>query len=223
VDRFFALTGRTPAARALVNLSNGEPLLIESSFGAGRVVLFTIPLDQRWSSLPLTNLYLPLVQSALRYVAGSDPQQYNPAPGASWSMTVATTRPVSGRAVVFRPDGSRDTAEVADLGGRSEVRYSNTRLAGVYTVRMGPRGGEQSARFAVAPSPLESDLTPLTSAQWRELSDQLGFERLPDAAAPAASVAAALSGSEWWLMLLLAAVLLMLVELAVTAHWSRRR
>ena len=38
VERFIPVTGRTPAAHVLLSLGSGDPLLIASPFGAGRVV-----------------------------------------------------------------------------------------------------------------------------------------------------------------------------------------
>jgi VWA domain-containing protein/aerotolerance regulator-like protein len=55
-------------ASVLARFENGNPALIESSHGSGRVLLFTSTLDASWNDLPLTPIYLPLVRQMTRYL-----------------------------------------------------------------------------------------------------------------------------------------------------------
>ena len=74
--------GRLPAARVygyqraepregasvLASFEDGSPALIESGAGAGRVLMYTSTLGMAWSDLPLSPVYLPLVQQMVRYL-----------------------------------------------------------------------------------------------------------------------------------------------------------
>ena len=60
----------SPAGPALVTLANGDPLVIEKRFGAGRLLLVNTAADRDWSDLPLKTAYLPLVQSLVHYLQG---------------------------------------------------------------------------------------------------------------------------------------------------------
>ncbi|MFL6256156.1 MAG: VWA domain-containing protein, partial [Pyrinomonadaceae bacterium] len=74
--------GRMPAARVygyqraspregasvLASFEDGSPALVESGAGAGRVLMYTSTLGMAWSDLPLTPVYLPLVQQMVRYL-----------------------------------------------------------------------------------------------------------------------------------------------------------
>jgi hypothetical protein len=74
--------GRLPAARVygyqraepragasvLASFEDGSPALVESSAGAGRVLMYTSTLGMAWSDLPLSPAYLPLVQQMVRYL-----------------------------------------------------------------------------------------------------------------------------------------------------------
>src|ERR1041384_7885196 len=65
----------------LAEYGSGDPFLIEGKSGRGRVLLVTTPLDADWSTLPLTNFYLPFVQSAVRYLAAGAVPDRNLRPG----------------------------------------------------------------------------------------------------------------------------------------------
>jgi hypothetical protein len=223
VSRFIATTARTPEARILAGYSSGDAFMLEAPFGRGRVVLITSSLQPQWSTLPLTPLYLPLLQSTLRYASGAQSRERNLAAGdeivARFEPQVAATR-----GTVFRPDGSTDRCEIISAEGRSEARYADTALAGVYTIRAGGRGADASVKFALAPPPYEADLTPLDEAAWTRLQDELGFARMEPTER---SLAARLigtrrggGGERYWLLALGGVLALFVIELALTRAWS---
>jgi hypothetical protein len=225
VTRFIATTARTPEARILASFTSGDAFLLETPFGRGRVVLVTSSLGGTWSTLPLTPIYLPLLQSTLRYAAGADVRDRNFAAGteiiARFEPQVTATR-----GTVIRPDGSADRVEIDSAEGRSEARYGATDLAGVYTIRAGPRGAEPSVRFALAPPAGEADLTPLDEAGWARLQEQLGFTRMEPADRPLAArlvgarATAVAQGDRYWLLALGGVLALFVIELALARAWS---
>jgi hypothetical protein len=74
--------GRLPAARVygyqraepragasvLASFEDGSPALVEAGAGAGRVLMYNSTLGMAWSDLPLSPVYLPLVQQMVRYL-----------------------------------------------------------------------------------------------------------------------------------------------------------
>jgi hypothetical protein len=220
VTTAFATTGRTPTARALASMSSGDPLLLESGFGRGRVVLLTCGLDARWSSLPLTNVYLPLVQNAVRYLAGGAAPAVNVTAGQSLVARFDLPAEDLVRLAVQRPDGSSAWADVTLLEDRAEARYADTAVPGVYTIKLPPPPSNAAAPFAVAPSSEESDLTPLDESRWTDLSKELGFTRVTDVRALAVRLAASRTNSELWLSLLAGVLGLIVVELGLTRAWQ---
>jgi hypothetical protein len=76
-------------------------------------------------------------------------------------------------------------------------------------------------QFVVRTPPAESDLTPLTAAQWDDLSRELGFERIEPGRQPvAAAVSAARGGHDLWLTAVLAVIALGVAELFVVRRWT---
>lgn len=222
VSRFIATTARTPDARILASFGSGDAFMLEAPFGRGRVVLVTSSLRPEWSTLPLTPLYLPLLQSTLRYVAGADVRDRNVSTG---SEIVARFEPAVDalRGTVVRPDRSVDRCELISGEGRTEARYAATDLAGVYTIRAGTRAADPSVKFALAPPAAESDLAPLDESAWRRLQEQLGFTRLGPSdrslAARLVGTRAGGRGDRYWLIALAGVLGLFVVELALTRAW----
>lgn len=219
VERFIPTTGRTPAAHALASFTSGDAFLLEQTYGRGRVLLVTSSLGSAWTTLPMTNLYLPLVQSATRYLAASSIEDRNISAGQE--LTAFFDPPVTGsRGTVIRPDGTRDACDVATIDNRSEARYGRTDLPGLYTIRAGARGQERSATFSVAPPTSESDLTPLSDAQWKDLATRYGFTRVEpgDAALAGRSNDDRAEQGEFWIWALAGVVTLLVAELALSSR-----
>ncbi len=54
-----------------MRLANESPLLIESTFGQGRVLLFTSSIDRDWNNFPIQPMFLPWVQRWVKYMSHS--------------------------------------------------------------------------------------------------------------------------------------------------------
>ena len=224
VERFFPVTGRTPATHVLAALGSGDAFVLEQPFGRGRVVMVTCSLGSQWSTLPLSSLYLPLVQSTVQYLAGGRTPTLNFTAG---DEVVATIAPVEGgsRGVVLRPDGSRDACEVSTPSeGRSELRYARTNLPGIYTMRVRTRSAgsaERSVTFSVAADPAESNLAPMAEGEWQALAAQLSFSRLEAReGALGPELDSGRESGEYWMILIACVLGLFVLEMGLTRYWA---
>lgn len=59
-------------AMTIAALDDGSPILVEGSAGRGKVLLLNTSLDTAWNDLPLTPMFLPLVQQMLEYLGGRE-------------------------------------------------------------------------------------------------------------------------------------------------------
>lgn len=222
IARYFPAT-RRPDAKRLAEFGSGDAFAIAGESGRGRVLLVTVPLDADWSTLPLSNFYLPFVQSAVRYIASGAIPERNLDPGEALVADVGA--PVEGRtATLHRPDGSQTDLPILRFGGRGEVRYADTRRPGVY--RLVLRGGglpEQTMHFVVPTPRAESDLTPLSEERWRELERTLGIRRLDLQERPITeALAGPRGGRELWAVVLGMVVLLAVCELFIARAVARQ-
>ena len=148
--------------QVLARFTNGAAALVEASFGAGRLLLYTSSLDRDWNDLPIHPGYLPLWQQAVRHLARKH------APGELSDHLVGTSvvLPTGDlkKLEVRGPDGISTAFEGDRLAGRSSVRFGHTDRPGVYRViGTDPTGGTRDRdelAFVVNVDPHGSDLSP---------------------------------------------------------------
>jgi len=99
----------------VAQLDQGLPLIVERSYGQGRVMLWTVPPHPSWTNLPLRRTFLPLVSRMTSYLAGGGARAAQHAVGqrlvllrGGWDLD----QPVR----VRRPDGTRVRAAVKVIG-----------------------------------------------------------------------------------------------------------
>ncbi len=220
IDRWFNVSARSPASHLLASYSNGAPFLIESTFGRGHVVLMTCPIGAAAGEITRSETYLPLMQSIVRYLGGAEPAQQSVEAGEEIVVTLDAPT-TARRATITLPDGARDSAAIISAGQRGEIRFTNTAQPGVYVINVKDPNGEQTLRYVVRPPRDESDLTPMQTAQWKGLIDDLSLDPIdPSAPTLQAQLAQARTGHEIWLPLLGAVLALSVTELAAARFWS---
>lgn len=211
-------TRTTPSSdgRVLASYADGAPAIIERSLGRGRVLLLTTAVDQEWTSLPLSNSYLPLMQSAVRYVSGGSVQDRNLQVGEDIVATVDDP----GGTTVLTPNGTRVPVTPTRIGERYEIHYGPVSEPGVYKVQ--PKSPtDKPVNFVVHPPAGESDLTPLRQDQWEKLADKTGLKILEGRREAAATVVSAQrEASELWPLFIGLVMLVGLVEMTVARRWS---
>ena len=218
IGRYFPADVRGRDAQVLAQYASGRPFLVEASAGRGRVLVMTTALDADWSTLPLSNFYLPFVQSAARYLSAGPVTERNLTPGSPLIAQFGPGADVRD-ARVRLPSGESRPLPVT----RGEVRYSRTAQPGVYSIFVNGTMPDWMKRvdFVIRTPSVESDLTPLSQAQWQEITRTLGFEPIdPTRESVVAAVSGARSGHELWLSLVGAVIVLGILEMAIVRRWS---
>ena len=142
----------------LIWLQSGEPLLIETEVGNGRMLIYTSSLDRIWNDLPREPAFVPLVAGVADYLLG----------GAGFSNEAALGSTLALQAMgmsggqIYDPDGE----SVLGLGGAgTDVLLERI---GFYELV----GGGRSELVAVNFDVRESDLAPAsaqTLQRWQAL------------------------------------------------------
>ena len=227
IGRYFPARPRQPDARSLAEYVSGWPFLVEPPRQAGerrgRVILMTTPLDADWATLPLSNFYLPFVQSLVRYLSGGTVLDRNLAPGEPIGATFDD--PAVNRTVTLhRPgDDAPVPLELLRYGAQAEVRYADTQRPGEYRLTVTDEGQPpRTLHFVVATPRDESDLAQLDEAGWTGLEQSLGVERVETTDQPiSAAMSSSRDGRELWSVLLCAVLVLGVLELAMARAYSR--
>jgi hypothetical protein len=227
IGRYFPARPRAPDGRRLSSYVSGWPFLVEAPTGRGRVLLMTTPLDADWSTLPLSNFYLPFVQSAVRYLAGGTLPDRNLLPGQPIRVTFEDGEHVAGapaRSVTLTRPGSDEAIalEVRQLGRQSEVRYADTDRPGEYRLLIKEAAGQRTLHFVVRAPSDESDLTQLAADRWDSLEDALAARRIETTQRPVESVLQSASGvRELWSTAIGAVLALAVVEMLLARAATR--
>jgi hypothetical protein len=225
VDRYFRVGPGLPGAVPLAHYVSGDPFLIESSAGKGRVLLLTTSLGADWTSLPLSSFYLPFLQSTVRYLAETSAVHLNLNLRPSETIEVPIDESsVSHAVTVITPDGEQRPAEIVRAGEQATARFADTDLPGVYLVRETDPARPRSYAFVVRPATADADPSPLTSQDWESLTRNIGFERLDPAERPLDTIPNATSGKrELWRWGLAAMLFLALAEIAIGKRIATKR
>jgi hypothetical protein len=207
--------------RTVLSLENGSPVLLEQSFGGGRILVQSIAFDRSDNNLPALQCYVPILLESLDLLAHQRRPRRNLNLGEPFRE--ASGAPSEGDAVawIHSPDGKR--RRVQARGG--ELLFASTDMPGLY--RVGAEG-EPDRWFYVRREQAESDLAPW-STETRETLAKGGLELPGHAGAEVPSTAprAPVSGigtavSLTWVCFGLA-VLLGCAEAWVACALSKRR
>lgn len=159
---------------ALISLANGDPLVLEQSVGAGKVILIATTADRDWTDLPLKTAFLPLLHSFAQHLAGGKRGHLDTGIAVGDSKELFLPPSLVGKSIrVTKP--TKQAVEVPIIGEKSRAMATveDHDVAGVYRVSL-PAGTEKDfgvpQLYAVNPPFLESRLEEIGT---RELQTKL--------------------------------------------------
>ena len=182
--------------RVLIELSDGQPLLLERRQGAGRLVLLTTQLDGAWSDLAVQPVFVNFMAEVAGYLSGE--QRLETQQIAGNSLILRQSGGVSGQ--VIDPAG-REILDLADTRRAADIRLNQTGFYQVYTL------GNDSL-VAVNPDLRESDLASMSLGARTDWENLLASPDAAELLEPSSAVEAAPLALWKGLLILLAAVLL---------------
>ncbi len=210
---YFALKMKlNPSHQSIIEFSTGDPFLVESNFGSGRMMVFASALDPNWSDLYLKGLFVPLMNRAVMYLSGN-------ANAANQSNLVdqPLSAEISGvmNATDLRietPDG-KSVQVIPQLGdGTFKISFKETRQPGIYTLY-----GEDRllARWPVNPDPAESNLATVDRGQLGQMIGEKTFVMVQNQEAIFSAIQNSRYGQELWRYFVAAALLVLVIEMLI--------
>jgi hypothetical protein len=208
-----------PTDRVIARYDDGAVAALEKKVGAGRVIVWTSPLDDTFTDIAVKPVFLPLVHQLARYVA-----HYEPA--TSW-YTVGQVLDLTARAksrsdrIVVTPSGERQNRISAGEGAEGLLELDEQ---GIYEVRSAVASGGRPEAIAVNLDPAESDLTALDPNEL--VATVTGHASQAQAQSAAEPQEMTREESErrqglWW-YLLLTGLALLAAETMIANHLSRK-
>ncbi|MGI8603666.1 MAG: BatA domain-containing protein [Verrucomicrobiales bacterium] len=216
--QFDAFSGKDVSV--LLQVQQGDPVVVERKLERGRVLVQGIPLGISWSTLPLCQAYVALLHEWLWYLAQPSLPKRNLTAGEPILERIES-RGVT--ADLVRPDQVTVELppEARSLG--TQFIYAGTRLPGKYTMNLKAKDSSARADFYVQRNPQESDLKGLSEQDLQQIGAmkefQIGAEMETLAAAAKAEIPKhPIEGS-----LLIALACALLGEVLLAGWVTRRR
>ena len=203
--RFYAYRALDRAdLRALARFDDGGPALVEKRTGSGRVLLWTSTLDLGWTDFPVKPVFLPFLQSTVKYLS-----DFAERPA---SATVGQVVPVPAPRTPARPRARGETVAIAPSGTHVSLAAEDGALElaeqGFYDVRMQGAPADSAVTIASNVDPGEADLTPIDPRELiAAMTGRVGDAQAADGPRPTAE-AQAEAQRIWWYLLVAAGLLL---------------
>ena len=221
----FVPLAANPDVPILLRSGSGEALAIESFVGKGRVFTQSLPLSVRWSNLPLTQAFVPMVHEWLWYLIQPTAISRNLLPGEPLQIAIPSNDHVR-EIQIDRPGGPPLTITPPDHGDRAIVRNRDTIVPGPYNVTVRIEGKDDDLQpYQVIRSADESNLTPLPSVFLAQLGQNPNFRANPTKplGMPTAGSTKQAQGEPVWATLLMLVVIALLIEVSLARWMAARR
>ena len=153
---------RGSPARVALAFASGDPAVIEAPREQGRVLLVATSADTSWTSWPLHQSYVPVMEQIVLTAATGRSTERNFTVGQSLSQAFVPT--AAGAPVeLTTPAGKQVTLSIEPDSDVSRLTFDQALRSGVYQARIGPPEN-RTLDFAVNVPPAESDPARLDAA-----------------------------------------------------------
>ena len=158
------------SARVLLRFANGDPAIVEQRVGAGRVLLVTTPLDDRWGNWALWPSFLPMMHELTRFACTADLDDRRLTVGETIVHRYLPEQ--FGRAVTLAAPGADPVTLRRPDAAQHQFVSEPLLRSGPYELQIGA-SDPVIRNYAVNIDPLEGDLAALDEAT-------IASELLPD-------------------------------------------
>lgn len=155
----------------IMRLDGGDPILMHHRFGRGRVMIWAVPVDEMSSGLTTSPLFLPMMQSMVRWLSAGKIESRNLKQNQRIEQVYPSHRD---RTVsVLRPDGRTERIPLVISNDRGIAIYLKTDLPGRYVLRT---SGQSPVEYMVQPDRNESELNLMNDQELKSVLDQASIE-----------------------------------------------
>ncbi len=212
-----------------------RPLLVERSFGRGRVVAWLSTVDYAWNNCVLYDgFYLPFWRELVLHLANRTRPPVNLALGGRYERTLSASE-YAADVTVATPDDRREGVALERVAGRDMYRLTypgddergGLQHSGLYSVSRSGLAGGGEARTDYFSVGLDTDEGDLARFSADEMEQALGLSVQaikPEGAREALQSEGSVGGShEYWRQAMAAVIALLVLESLLAALFGRRR
>ena len=208
----------------VLNYSDGQPAVMERTWGFGRVVQFSSTANSAWNDLCIRPVYVPLIHRTLGALVTRQEEYLNLRVGAKLSAVMDAE--LIGKDLLVKPPGGKSDAislqRVAAVNGVPLLQFDATERAGVYEVRQGD-DATPLLRFAAQADPAESNLQELSGLDLKSFDGVAQVFHWSPGVSLRGELQRERTGNEFWMAFVLLALFAAVVETTLGNQWSRSR
>ena len=198
-------------ATVLMRFTGGQPALVETRFGEGRVLTFTGPMGPDFSDLTSHGFFVPFVSRAIEYLAldltSLDVRLYA---GQNLTRSLPADQMAGLEVELVAPDSGLTRLAPEDSDGALVVSTGIVNQPGIFHLLS---RGREIDRFAVNIDPVECDLTAVDDDQLAKALGHDEYRLLKWEDSPVEALSRFRVGRELWQLFLWAAAVLLAVEM----------
>ncbi len=204
--------------------ADGEPAVVERTFGDGRVVQFSSTADSAWNDLCVRPLFVPLIHRTLGALIGRHDEHLNVPAGVPFSSRMALELGDESTRISLAGDPIENAiaTPIRVIDGTPKLTFTQTDRAGGYEIRVGD-DAFPGLRFAVQFDPAESKLDLLAPSDLKALESIAQVSRSTTASSLRETLTKQRNGTELWLPLAWVALGLAIAETVFGNLWSRSK
>jgi hypothetical protein len=195
-------------------LDPGDAFMVTRRYGRGTVVQLAVPLDSDWSTLPAKNDFVPFLHEMVFHLAAHTSGR-NVEPGMPLLLDLPADATAAAVYEFATPDGRTLPAEIVGVEGDRQARLTETEFPGVYRAQSSDRSAPPEY-FVVDTDRRESDLTPLSPQDRKQLSENDRIRFVTSVDEVKTGMADDVAPTELWRVLLLAVLALLVAEVLLT-------
>ncbi|MCK5740495.1 BatA domain-containing protein [bacterium] len=197
-------------SQTLISLSNNQPFLTETSFGNGKVLLFSSSIESDWSNWAVKGIFAPLLNRSVNYLAAlqNDKNKDN---------LVGTPLAFQGNRKQFGqefsallPDGRNVQIFPGIKTGSILATITHTKNTGIYQLNCNKK---PVANWAVNSPAAESNLTPLTEKNHNLFFRNNSVIQLNTNQNLEKQISSSRYGRELWPVFLILALIFLIIEM----------
>jgi hypothetical protein len=208
----------------VLNYADGQPAIMERTWGFGRVVQFSSTADSAWNDLCIRPVFVPLLHRTLGALVTRQEENLNLRVGAN--LRAVMDAELVGKDLRVQPPGAKSEAaslqRVLAVNGVPLLQFEATERAGVYAVRQGD-DAIPLLRFAAQADPAESNLQQLSPLDWKALDGVAQVFHWSPGVSLRGELQRERTGHEFWMAIALLGLVAAVVETILGNHWSRSR
>ena len=204
--------------------ADGQPAVMERTWGYGRVIQFSSTADTAWNDLCIRPIFVPLVHRILGAIVTRQDENLNLRVGAKFNSVVDAGL-IGKDVTILKPGVKKDGTSLRHIdavNGVPLLQFDETDRAGIYDVRLGD-DATPLLRFATQADPGESRLEELPASDWKALDGVAQVIRWSPEVSLRGLLERERTGSEFWLAFVLLALCVAVAETMLGNRWSQSR